>query len=48
MLEEQRDWYELKMQRSKWYDLLDPDDRIDAMMGVWAIMSWMMRDTEVT
>ena len=32
------------MKRSKWYDLLVADDRAEAMRGIWAILSWQMRD----
>ena len=39
-------WWGVKMQRSRWYDLLHPQDRLEAMKGVWAILGWMMRNTE--
>ena len=32
------------MKRSKWFDLLVADDRVEAMRGIWAILSWQMRD----
>lgn len=34
------------MKRSKWYDLFKPEDRVEAMRGVWGAMRWMMRDAE--
>ncbi|CAO1597434.1 MAG: hypothetical protein LQ349_006235 [Xanthoria aureola] len=39
-----QEWWSLEVQRSKWFDLLDPDDRGEAMRGVWGVMRWMMRD----
>lgn len=44
----QQPWYELKMQRSKWFDLLKADDRVEAMRGVWAVTSYLMRETTDT
>ncbi len=37
-------WFELQVQRSRWYDLLKPEDRAQAMRGVWGVIGWMMRD----
>lgn len=37
-------WFELRVQRSRWYDLLKPEDRAQAMRGVWGVIGWMMRD----
>jgi len=37
-------WFELRVQRSRWYDLLIPEDRAQAMRGVWGVIGWMMRD----
>lgn len=37
-------WYLLDMKRSKWFDLLVAEDRVEAMRGVWAILGWQMRD----
>ncbi|MCJ1257288.1 hypothetical protein MMC24_005113 [Lignoscripta atroalba] len=42
----QRPWYILEMVRSKWFDLLLPDDRLQAMRGIWGIMGFMMRTLE--
>lgn len=33
------------MQRSKWFDLLSADDRVQAMRGIWGIVGYLMRDT---
>lgn len=41
----EQSWYGLNMQRSKWFDLFDVDDRIEAMRGIWGIIGYMMRDT---
>lgn len=40
----QQTWYALEMKRSKWFDLLIADDRVEAMRGIWAILGWQMRD----
>ena len=42
----QHPWFKLHVQRSKWYDLLNPDDRAQAMRGVWGVIAWMMRSNE--
>ena len=44
--EAQEPWNELKMQRTKWYDLFDADDRIELLRGIWGVMSHLMRVTE--
>ncbi|KAH7390725.1 hypothetical protein BKA66DRAFT_568659 [Pyrenochaeta sp. MPI-SDFR-AT-0127] len=36
-------WCSPKLQRTKWFDLFDIDDRIEAMRGIWGIMSYLMR-----
>lgn len=36
-------WFKLRVQRSKWYDLLESEDRAQAMRGVWGVIGWMMR-----
>ncbi|KKY14614.1 hypothetical protein UCRPC4_g06673 [Phaeomoniella chlamydospora] len=36
----------LHIQRTKWYNLFDIDERIQAMNGIWALMAWMMRGGE--
>lgn len=40
----QQSWYTLEMKRSKWFDLLIADDRVEAMRGIWAVLGWQMRD----
>lgn len=32
------------MKRSKWFDLLVAQDRVEAMRGIWAILGWQMRN----
>ena len=32
------------MKRSRWFDLLVADDRLEAMRGIWATLAWQMRD----
>ena len=40
----QQPWYVLEMKRSKWFDLLVAQDRVEAMRGIWAILGWQMRN----
>ncbi|KAH0551070.1 hypothetical protein GP486_007581 [Trichoglossum hirsutum] len=40
------DWYILKVRRSRWFDLLDGGDRIEAMRGIWGVFGYLMRNTE--
>ncbi|KAL8798505.1 MAG: hypothetical protein Q9182_006612 [Xanthomendoza sp. 2 TL-2023] len=39
-----QEWWVLDVKRSKWFDLFDPEDRGQAMRGIWGVMSWMTRD----
>ena len=36
-------WHVLKLQRTKWFDLLDTTERIEAFEGVWRVYHYMMR-----
>ena len=36
-------WYVLKLRRTRWYDLLDARDRVEAFEGVWAVFHITMR-----
>lgn len=40
----QQPWYLLDVKRSKWFDLLVAEDRLEAMRGIWAILGWQMRN----
>lgn len=46
LAEQHEEWWKLEMRRSQWFDLLDPGDRFEAMRGVWAVISWLMREKE--
>jgi hypothetical protein len=37
------DWFSPKLQRTRWFDLFNVDDRIEAMRGIWGLMSYLMR-----
>ena len=39
-------WYRLDIRRTRWYDLLVPEDRVEAMKGIWAVLGFMMRKKE--
>lgn len=36
-------WFELPMERSRWYDLFKPEDRKEAMHGIWGVIGYLMR-----
>lgn len=40
------DWCSPKLQRTRWFDLFDIDDRTEAMRGIWGIMNYLMRGQE--
>ncbi|OQN99178.1 hypothetical protein B0A48_15027 [Cryoendolithus antarcticus] len=41
------DWSTPRLQRSKWFNLFDADDRVEAFSALWAIMSFLTRNPEV-
>jgi hypothetical protein len=41
-------WFSPKLQRTRWFDLFNVDDRTEAMRGLWGIMSYLMRKEEKT
>jgi hypothetical protein len=36
-------WCSPVVGRTRWYDLLNVDDRTEAMRGIWGIMAYLMR-----
>lgn len=38
-------WHVLKLQRTRWYDLLDASDRVEALKGVWSLFHYQLRKT---
>jgi hypothetical protein len=40
------DWHTPKLQRTRWFDLFNINDRSEAMRGIWGIMSYLMRKQE--
>lgn len=40
-------WCSPKLSRTKWFDLFSIEDRLEAMRGIWGIMSYQMRSTKV-
>ncbi|KAF1940710.1 hypothetical protein EJ02DRAFT_379172 [Clathrospora elynae] len=36
-------WCSPKLQRTRWFDLFDIDDRTEAMRGIWGVMFYLMR-----
>lgn len=36
-------WSIPTLQRSPWFDLLDMDERLQALRGLWGIMTFLMR-----
>jgi hypothetical protein len=41
----EKPWHVLKLQRTKWFDLFDKDDRLEALKGVWQLFHYQLRDT---
>jgi hypothetical protein len=39
-------WFVLPVCRTKWFDMFDPVDRVQAMRGIWAVLGWIMRDVD--
>jgi hypothetical protein len=39
-------WYVLKLRRSKWYDLMDGEQRIEAFQGLWRVFHYLMGKKE--
>lgn len=39
-------WSTPVLQRTKWYDFFNIDDRVEAMRGVWGIIAYLMRTTQ--
>ena len=37
------DWCSPKLQRTRWFDLFNVDDRTEAMRGIWGVFSYLMR-----
>ncbi|KAJ4303444.1 hypothetical protein N0V90_002339 [Kalmusia sp. IMI 367209] len=40
------DWCSPRLQRTRWFDLFDTNDRTEAMRGLWGIMNYLMRAQE--
>lgn len=38
------EWSSPKLHRTRWYDLFDKKDRVEAMRGIWGVMSYLMRE----
>ncbi|KAK3051432.1 hypothetical protein LTR09_007455 [Extremus antarcticus] len=43
-LPEDREWCRPKMERSRWYDLFEKDDRLELFRGLWGIMTYLTRE----
>lgn len=39
-------WCSPQVQRTRWFDLFDIEDRTEAMRGLWGIMAYLMRTQE--
>ena len=35
--------HKLQLQRSKWFDFFDQDDRVSALRGIWGVLAWLTR-----
>lgn len=38
-------WHVLKLQRTRWYDLLDANDRVEALKATWSLFHYQLRPT---
>lgn len=36
-------WHKLELRRTKWFDLLKAEDRVEALDGIWGLFGWLMR-----
>lgn len=41
-------WFSPKIKRTKWFDLLEPEDRVEAMRVLWGVFSYSMRTGQVS
>lgn len=39
------EWFKLELQRTPWYDLFDPEQRVQAMRACWGVLGYLMRNT---
>jgi hypothetical protein len=39
-------WCSPVLQRTRWFDLFNTEDRTEAMRGIWGVMAYMMRARE--
>jgi hypothetical protein len=39
-------WCSPEFHRTRWFDLFDVEDRMEAMRGIWGITSYLMRRQE--
>ena len=44
---EEEGWGKVEVWRTKWFDLFQGDERVEAMGIVWGMMAWLMRKVEV-
>ncbi|CAG8271105.1 unnamed protein product [Penicillium salamii] len=42
---DEQPWHVLKLQRTRWLDLFDANDRIEALQGVWQLFHHQLRQT---
>lgn len=43
---EDTDWSRPKLQRSKWYDLFQEEQRVEAFRGLWGVMAFLCRSVD--
>lgn len=43
-----RSWCKPRMSRSRWFDLLTAEGRLEAFRGIWGVMSYLMRADPMT
>lgn len=40
---EDPEWHVLDLKRTRWFDLFDQGDRVEALDGLWGLFGYMMR-----
>jgi len=42
------EWSQAKLQRSKWFDMFDVEQRVDAYRGIWGVMAYLTRSIDTS
>lgn len=42
--EQEQPWHTLSLRRTRWYDLMKAEERLEAFEGVWRVFHYLMRN----